>query len=130
MKLTDILYLILSCVAGLFGTIWLVMMLTDIVIPDENLIMWNIGVFSYFSNIAFAFEIALIVFAVLKLIECGIIYLVQKSRNKDDELKEKIKGNFDFDDGWQKAVALLIAIFVVFNALLCYFIFADNTHFT
>lgn len=130
MKLKGILYLILSIAAGFFGTIWLVILLTDIVIPDENLIVWNSGVFSNFSFIAFVVEIALIVFAVLKLIECGIVYFMQKSRNKDDELEKKVNKNLDFEDGWKKAVALLIAIFVAFNALLCYFVLVDNTLFT
>lgn len=130
MKLTGILYLILSIAAGIFGAIWLGIILTSISIPDENLIVWNNGVFFCFSFVAFAVEIALIVFALLKLIECGIICLVKKSRNKADEFEERINNKFDFDDGWQKSVALLIIIFVVFNALLCYFIYADNTIFS
>lgn len=130
MKLTGILYLILSIAAGIFGAIWLGIILTSISIPDENLIIWNNGVFFGFSFVAFAVEIALIVFALLKLIECGIICLVKKSRNKADEFKERINNKLDFDDGWQKSIALLIIIFVVFNALLCYFIYADNTIFS
>lgn len=130
MKLIDILNLLLSIAAGFFGTIWLVMILTNMAIPDENLIVWNSGVFSNFSFIAFCVEITLIAFALLKLIELGIIYLVKKIRNKADELKEKINKDIDFEDGWQKAVGLLIVIFVVFNALLCYFVLVDNTTFT
>lgn len=130
MKLIDILNLLLSIAAGFFGTIWLVMLLTNMAIPDENLIVWNSGVFSNFSFIAFCVEITLIAFVLLKLIELGIIYLVKKIRNKVDELKEKINKDIDFEDGWQKAVALLIVIFVVFNALLCYFVLVDNTTFT
>lgn len=130
MKLTDILYLILSIVAGIFGTIWLGIMLNNIAIPAENLIIWNNGVFSSYSFVAFALELALISFSILKLIEFVIVYLVQKSRDNAEEYKEKIKENFDFNEGWQKVAALLITIFVVFNALLCYFIYADNTIFT
>lgn len=130
MKLKGILNLILSIAAGIFGAIWLSILLNNIVIPNENLIVWNSGVFSGFAFVAFAVEIALVAFALLNLIEFAIIFLVQKIRNKDDELKEKINKNLDFEDGWQKAVALLIAIFVVFNALLCYFVIVDNTLFT
>lgn len=130
MKLTDILYLILSIVAGIFGTIWLGIMLNNIAIPAENLIMWNNGVFSSYSFVAFTLELALILFAILKLIEFVIVYLFQKSRNNAEEYKEKIKENFDFYEGWQKTAALLIAIFVVLNALICYFVLVDNTTFT
>lgn len=130
MKLTDILYLILSIVAGFFCTIFVLVKLTDIVVSDDNLILWNSGVFSEFSFVAFVAEIALISFAILKLIEFVIVYLVQKSRDNAEEYKEKIKENFDFNEGWQKVAALLIAIFVVFNALICYFVLVDNTTFT
>lgn len=130
MKLAGILYLILSIAAGIFGAIWLGIILTSISIPDENLIIWNNGVFFGFSFVAFAVEIALISFAILKLIEFVIVYLVQKSRDNAEEYKEKIKENFDFNEGWQKVAALLIAIFVVFNALICYFVLVDNTTFT
>lgn len=130
MKLINILNLLLSIAAGFFATIWLLMILTEVSIPGENLIIWTSGVFPNFSFVAFVVEIALIVFTLLKLLERGIIYLVQKSRNKADELKEKINKNLNFEEGRQKAVALLIAIFVVFNALLCYFVLVDNTTLT
>lgn len=130
MKLTGILYLILSIAAGIFGAIWLGIILTSISISDENLIIWNNGVFFGFSFVAFAVEIALISFGLLKLIEFLIVYLVQKSRNNAEEYEEKIKENFDFNEGWQKAVALIIAIFAVSNVLICYFVLVDNTTFT
>lgn len=130
MKLTDILYLILSIVVGFFGTIFVLVKLTDIVVSDDNLILWNSGVFSDFSFVAFVAEIALVSFGLLKLIEFVIVYLVRKSRDNAEEYKEKIKENFDFYECWQKTAALLIAIFVVFNALICYFVLVDNTTFT
>lgn len=130
MKLTDILLLILSIAIAILGTIQLLTKLTDIAIFDDGLIMWNSGVFSSYSFVAFALELALISFGLLKLIEFVIVYLVQKSRNRVEGYKIKIKENFDFYEGWQKTSALLIAIFVVFNVLICYFVLVDNTTFS
>lgn len=130
MKPIDILLLILSIAIAVLGTIRLLTKLTDIAISADGLIMWNSGVFSSYSFVAFALELALISFAILKLIEFVIVYLVQRSRNNAEEYKEKIKENFDFYEGWQKTAALLIAIFVVLNVLICYFVLVDNTTFS